>query len=489
MTMVKKSILLWMPGAEFVEKYIITNAFHPLDNQYCLWYLMDENTAAEYGGVFPEKKCIMHAFKEKEYASRKLLASLFRFRAAHFTYSYFFRFYNPDGTLRRKFPLYEILGTHQISSFVLKAIHRYIPIDFFRILSRKSVYDRLTRWVETVIPLSRQLKRQIKRISPAYIIIPTATFTSKQIDILRAGKRSNSKIVVMPVGWDNITTKLPLYIKPDLLLERGPQNADHAKQIFDLKESEIGIVGVYAYDNFFSFQKRKDCRERKADYRKKLNIPQHKMVILFAGAMRAFDEITFLELLKKAIIEGALPNAHIIYRPHPSRWAPISKDRAFIQHYAKAVNLSHAGAEPITLDEDFTEFVKSGMAVGRLPDRSVFNDLYNCIDAIISLPTSVMVEAALFGKPVLGLACDDGKTVGEYSAPVMMKREYFKYFRTLDWYTQCDDKNTFIKDCKRLLSITKMPGIRDRIKKDMEYIVYNDERHFSERISDCLDRC
>jgi CDP-glycerol glycerophosphotransferase (TagB/SpsB family) len=202
---------------------------------------------------------------------------------------------------------------------------------------------------------------------------------------------------------------------------------------------------------------------------------------LFGGALRPFDETSLLEMLDEAITEGKLSNTHIIYRPHPSRNARI-KEKSFFD-----CDFKH-----ITFDEELKDtyvnrIEKQNRKVDCLPDLQNYMDLYNSIDAIISPFSSVMIEAALFGKPVLGLACDDGIHFGYSSTKEIATREHFKILKEFDWFIQCNEKDELIDDCKKLLEITNSPNIGEKIKKDIGQIVYHDDKEFSERLLEVVN--
>jgi hypothetical protein len=318
--------------------------------------------------------------------------------------------------------------------------------------------------------MDENLIAKINDIKPWLILNPIVSPGNEDFDLLKFANRMGIKYGIIPIGWDNLSSKLFLYLKPDFVIERGRQNSDLAEKIFELDESKVFTVGVPHYEMYFEYQQKKDLKKERQEFLYNLDIPVNKKVLLFGGSLRPFDETSFLENLEDAIEDGTLGNVHIIYRPHPER-EKRNKERSFFDEDFKHITFDKE-LKPAYLDRN----------IKYLPDLNKYLDLYNSIDGIISPLSSVMVEASLFGKPVLAMACEDGFHFGWKSAQSMAKREHFRILREFDWFTQCDEKETFIEDCKKLLEVTSVPRIGDKIKKDVGCIVYTDDKSYSQRI-------
>ena len=241
----------------------------------------------------------------------------------------------------------------------------------------------------------------------------------------------------------------------------------------------MAVVGVPHYEMYHTFQQNYDRQNKRKEYLTKLGISPDKNVILFGGALKPFDETSLLVMLDQAISDGKLDNVHIIYRPHPSRNKRI-KEASFFDY-----DFKH-----ITFDKELkAAYLREKVPgwLGRLPKLDNFMDLYNSVDAIVSPFSSVMVEASLFGKPVLGLACDDGIHFGYASTKEIATREHFRVLKNFDWFIQCDEKKEFIDDFKKLLEMMKTPNIGEKIKKDVQYIVYRDDKEYSQRLLEAVN--
>ena len=451
---VKEKIIIFIPVGLIIRNFMYTGSFNALEKEYDVYYLLSEKVYKQAHQVFSGKKVITHNFDTKNYFWRNFLKTLFNFRASRFSSTYAYGFYKPDGSWAKKTFLFKILGS-------------------------RFLYKPLITLIEKLIPIDEELATKIKKISPLFIIMSNAAPENGDFDIAKIAKKLKIKFGIVPPGWDNITSKLYQYIYPDFVIERGEQNAIVATKIFELDRRHVAVVGVPHYEMYHTYQQKYDLQRKRKEYLTKLGIPADKNVVLFGGALKPFDETSLLVMLDNAITDGKLDNVHIIYRPHPSRNKRI-KEKPFFDF-----DFKH-----ITFDEELKAAYLREQVPGwlaRLPNLNNFMDLYNSVDAIISPFSSVMVEASLFGKPVLGLACDDGIHYGYASTKEIATREHFKVLKKFDWFIQCDEKDEFIDDCKKLFEVTKSPNIGEKIKKDVEYIVYRDDKEYSQRLLEAVN--
>ena len=452
----KDKIIIFIPAPFVVRNFMETNSFESLEKEYDVCYLVGEKFYKKTQQAFSGKNVITHNFNSKNYFLRDFLKTLFNFRASKFSSTYAYGFYNEDGTWAKKTFLFKILGSRFLYKPLLKLVELFIPID-------------------------KSLAEKIKNVSPKFIIMSMASPGNAEMDISKIAKQLRIKFGIVPPGWDNISSKLHQYIYPDFVIERGDQNVELAKKLFELDEKHVSKVGVPHYEMYFSYQHEYDLENKRKEYLDKIGIPADKKVLLFGGALRPFDETSLLEMLDNAITNGVLENVHIIYRPHPSRNKRI-KEKSYFDYDFKHITFDEE------LKETYINIVEEkNNVVNKLPDLINYMDLYNSIDAIISPFSSVMVEAALFGKPVLGLACDDGIHFGYSSTKEIATREHFKVLKKFDWFIQCDEKEKLIDDCKNLLQITKSPNIQERVKQDIEQIVYHDDKEFSQRLLEAIN--
>ncbi|MEA3493449.1 MAG: CDP-glycerol glycerophosphotransferase family protein [Candidatus Margulisiibacteriota bacterium] len=447
----KNKILIYLSGEEIYKKYVQTKAFAALEGEYDVYYLLENNSRNDKILGLLQGKTITYdpklsRFKDK---IRKYLVKLFVARAAKHSSTYARGYFAPDGRPRKKYYLY-------------------------RLLFNDYIYRVLVYLAEKMIPLDKELKEKLKPLGLKYMIIPIATPGNIGIDLIKICRELGILSVVIPTGWDNASSKLFLYLPPDVILERGTQNKDICEKIFGLKRERIFRIGVPHYEMYYEFQKKTDREKKRKEYLGRLGIPADKVVILLGGSLRPFDETSFLIMLDDLIARGLLKDAHVIYRPHPERDARI-KEKSFFD----------CKFENVTFDGEMRGAYLNHKS-GYIPDLRNFLDLYNAIDFIISPFSSVMVEAGLFGNLILGLACSDGVHAGPNSVQEMSKREHFTYLKKFPWFVECKEKDRFLEEINKVLKISQEKGIRQKIKDSLAHIVYHDERSYSRRILESL---
>jgi len=441
----KEKIAILIRGEEHLRNFVKSGSFKRLEDACEVNYVVSNEIKIDDLSLFGGK-IITHDFDKKNYVLRRILKELFVFRAIVHSSSYANYFSAPG---KRKY-LYKILS--------LRWIHVFLVWSF-----------------EIMIPLDKILVQKIKDISPLVLLMPVSSPGNVEYDMVKAVRKLGIKFGIIPVAWDNVSSKLFLYLTPDFVLERGPQNAEFARKIFALDEKKVGIIGVPHYEMYFKYQARTDLEERRRAFLEKQGISPDKKVFLFAGSLRPFDETSFLKEMDDAIEGGLLPNTHVIYRPHPEREARISEKSFFDEKF-----------KHITFDEEL-KWAYLYPEKGYSPKLDNYLDLYNAIAALIGPPSSLWVEVALFNKPVLGLVCEDGVHFAFTSAQVLFKREHFKVWDNFDWFVACHKKEDFMDGCMKIMQIEETPGIQDKIRKDMHYLVYHDSKDYSQRIIDFIN--
>lgn len=441
----KKNIIIHMPGKITYRNFVETDAFEALEREFSVHYLFSEGSDIKEMEKFKEKKCITHEFASRSDQFRLLLRKFFHFRAARYSNTYMVNYKDEQGKPRKLSYLLKLL----INKFTYKA-----SIFILELFAKQDM----------------DLINKIKEIDPCCLLLLCSTAGNIQLNLIKACQKLKVKSVVIPLGWDNISSKLLMYISPDTIIERGKQNVDLARNIFELKDQQVFKVGVPHYEMYFTYQQQADLSKKREDFLTRLGIPVDKKVILFGGALRPFDETSFLLKLERAIEKGILYNIHIIYRPHPERDARI-KEKSYFD-----LDFKH-----ITFDQELKHSYLNHKS-NYMPNLENYLDLYNAITAIISPFSSVMVEAGLFGKPILALACNDGMHTGATSVEHIAKREHFMYLKKLDWFVECKDKDQFINKCLEVVKTSQRPNIEQDIKESLSHIVHHDDRSYQQRL-------
>jgi len=441
----KPRICIYMPGVTMVRNFMLTDAFAEVERSCAVTYLVPDDPAVRDHEVWRTRQVRAYLFKGHPSLWRTMLMRLFCFRAARASATYRRAYYTVRGLPRGKGWLYLLL-------------------------SPGPVYRALLRAVEWFMPVPQSLLTLLRELRPDQLLILAGSPGSAEFDLFKAARCTGASCGVIAPGWDNISSKFWFYLTPNFIVERGEQNAQCAAGVLEMPRERIAVAGVPHYEMYYSYA------QERASYLAARGIDPSRTVLLFGGSLRPFDETSFLEVLDAAIADGRIPEAHVIYRPHPER------DRRLHEKSFFEARFSH-----VTFDEELRHAYQHHKS-NYQPLLENYPPLYNAIDAIISPFSSVMVEAALFGKPVLGLACSDGVHAGAVAVQEMSQREHFRYLKDRRWFVKCTDRARFVDDCAALVARARETGLDREIKRDVECVVYHDGRSYAARMNDIVHR-
>lgn len=278
---------------------------------------------------------------------------------------------------------------------------------------RLLIFSRPAIWLLRSSKLARNVFRKLQRslftsniyssllnkYQPDLIISITAGWRIDKYFLREANKR-NIKTSVAIVGWDN----------PSAM---GIQGADvtyanvwseiHKSELvngIDWKPENINIGGMPLYDGYIN----KIWEMPKKEYFEAHGLDQKKALVAYvATALSISPNLHIIESLINVLAEGKINKpSQLLIRLHPNHFKPIphyQKECAAIYELAAKYPDVHivapkalAGDVPRYSGEDFPE--KASM-------------LRHC-DVIVSIYSTMVVEAALHDKPVIS-ACIDSK--------------------------------------------------------------------------------
>jgi hypothetical protein len=219
-------------------------------------------------------------------------------------------------------------------------------------------------------------------------------------------------LVVAMNSWDNPSTKRAVVGWPDYLLVWGSQTRDHALRFMNLPAGRAIEFGAAQFDVF-----REVPRNDRAAFCAAHGLDPARRIILFAGSNARTDEFGALSTLDVAIESGKLGHVSIVYRPHP--WGGGGKDGG---------RLALASWRHIVVDrtmQGYLDRVAAGDTAMTLPDYRDTHDLLCAVDGVISPVSTILVEAALHGKPVVAYLPETGNETLATMIPLLHFEEFF----------------------------------------------------------------
>lgn len=242
--------------------------------------------------------------------------------------------------------------------------------------------------------LPTALGELVDRLKPDVLIHPSVLEGPLINDVVeQAARREISSILIMN-SWDNPATKRAVVGNPDHLLVWGRQTAELAVTFMAIPRERVVPFGAAQFDIF-----RKPPRVSRDAFCAAHDIDPTKRVLLYAGSSKGSDEFAHLQNLEAAIDDGRLSNLAIVYRPHP--WGRGGyKGERLLDYPWRHVRIERSM-------RSYLENVRAGKKSIYLADYADTHDVLSSVDALVSPLSTILLEGALHGKPVLCFIPDE----------------------------------------------------------------------------------
>lgn len=243
----------------------------------------------------------------------------------------------------------------------------------------------LLKSIERRLPPSRPITRLFEARRPDVVLLTSLTFSrSFAMEQLKAAQALGISTAACILSWDHLSSKALIHVQPDATIVWNDVQKREAIEMHGLPESRIVVTGAQCYDQWFD---RTPERSREEFCRALGLDPQRPFVLYVCSAMSPVPEPAEPVFVKQWIqalrssSDPVLRTAGVLVRPHPERikeWSGISLDGL--------ANVAVGGRNPIDAEAkaDFFESIYYSRAV-------------------VGLCTTVFLEAAIIGRPVLTL--------------------------------------------------------------------------------------
>ncbi len=272
-------------------------------------------------------------------------------------------------------------------------------------LLRRSKFSRTVfRWLQQSLFTSDIFSELFEQYQPDLVISITAGWRIDKF-LLREAKRHGVKTAATIVGWDN----------PSAM---GIQGADvtyanvwseiHKTELvngIDWKPEKIHIGGMPIYDGYINKIWEKPWNE----YFQEHGLDENKSLVAYvATALSISPNLHIIKSLVEIIHQGKLDKpAQLLIRLHPNHFKPFP-------HYQQEC------AEIYKLAEQFPEIkiVAPKALAGDVPrysgeDFPEKSSMLRHSDVIVSIYSTMVVEAALHDKPVISVCIDSEEGWGD----------------------------------------------------------------------------
>lgn len=294
--------------------------------------------------------------------------------------------------------------SNQIHRFVLnkryrsfkETIHSTLCIDgpeyitlfnFLYTFKLYKVFDIIIDGLYKVLSLknSKLINKKYDLVIFAYKIHPFSNFIDQCINEARYKK---IKTFGIQLNWDNLPDRYTKNL-PDYLSVLGQQPFDYLFTTYSISPHRIFTNGSLKVESFENIEK-----IEKKFARKKLNISEDKKIIAFVPSGDHFDEIFILKSLDQIKgITNVFENCEFYVKGYRGGKKVTIKESLFQEYRKKIENDDYKYKNLIFWEPDEL----------KLSEKEFFQYFYKSVDGIISNYSSVVLEAAYYKIPSMGL--------------------------------------------------------------------------------------
>lgn len=343
----------------------------------------------------------------------------------------------------------------------------------YTLLSLPGIWPAADWLVEACLGINRSVARIVDTVKPDVIVFPSQGNDSFAVDLLRSTRARRLPAVMLNYNLDNMGSKGPMRLKPDCLCVWGEDMARLAHQVHRLPPERIRVIGAAHFEQYFDpVRLSMAAQEGQA-------LAGGMPRLLFAGNSRGHAETKYLIALEQAIQEGRLPRLTVVYRPHPWR-APRPGEKSFYEY----------GFRHIEMDPQLAQQFGHDMNAADKPiDRTFAPSMdYNArllysVKGVMTPFSTLALEAALVGVPVLGMNCFDEPWL-RYA---LSHFEHLQRIQRIPGVEICHDEARFIEHVARLLERSRDDTLPTRMRDAVRPIVYSEGRTtYAQRLADVV---
>lgn len=294
--------------------------------------------------------------------------------------------------LRQSIPSRTIRNRQWHAFHVGSGFSRYITFAFTRslwLLGHIRTWRYALRFCYSFTPCAAYMPL-IDTYKPDVVFV-TTLYDRMDLGLMKAAKKRHIPIVAMTKSWDSITSKCFMAVHPDRLLVQNEVLAEDAVIYADMRRSDITVCGVPQFDFYF----KENILWPRDVFLQKVGLSSAARYVLFGGeGLDLFPgECEVLRMTATMMQnDSRLKDLTLLYRPHPNyEWCEdATRECPNIVIGTAATRIENtAGGWEFELDDI----------------RFLVNSIYHA-DMLVTMASTLVIEAALFNRPLIGIAFD-----------------------------------------------------------------------------------
>lgn len=265
---------------------------------------------------------------------------------------------------------------------------------FHRLLSflvSSSLFERGFKWLDWLVFPKNRIKKLFKYYQPT-LLFSTDILYFDELYFLEHAKKTNVPIVAFILSWDNLTGRGVLPVLPDKMIVWNDIMKKEAMVLYNYKDKDIFVGGIPQFDIYFLNNEIPD----RLEFFKSIGADSNKRLIAYATTPPSIcdSENKIIEMILDAIDKRLIKtDCQLLVRLHP-------KDNPKLyDHLAERKNIIFD--KPGKQSDIFRDSWN--------PDKNDMLHLAATLkysDVVISIGSTVSIEAAIFDTPVINIAFD-----------------------------------------------------------------------------------
>ena len=246
--------------------------------------------------------------------------------------------------------------------------------------------DRALEFIERSLPADRGIVAWLRAKRPdAVLISPLIDLGYEQLHILKAARALGLPTGHLVASWDNLTNKGRIQIAADATIVWNEVQRNEAIDLHGVQPARIVVTGAQLYDRWFAAS----GSTGRAAFCQAVGLDPARPILLYAASSPfvAPDETRFVAEWLAALRSSPDPlvrGAQVLLRPHPL-------------HAAQWQGVDFLALGPVIVSP-----ANGAMPIEEADGQHFLDSLHHAV-AVVGINTSVFLEAAIAGRPCLGV--------------------------------------------------------------------------------------
>ena len=266
-----------------------------------------------------------------------------------------------------------------------------IPAWFVAKLGLSGWFEKMLEKLLLSYPRSPEGAKRMAALKPDLMVI-LKPFQFHEPAMVREARRLNIPILALIPSWDNLSTKGRLVFRYDgYMVWSDVQKAQLSHFYPASRRVPSYLIGAPQFDVFhrpeFYLDRTAFCQQYGLD-------PNRPIILHAIGSPHFFREDYGALELAKRVVQGEYGDAQLLVRPHPVHDKAELKQQ--FEPYAPRVALQQTARVDLPLhrrlqtDDDVVDWINT----------------FRHADVVVNTVSTVAIDAALFGKPVVNMNFD-----------------------------------------------------------------------------------